>query len=90
MEWPELLYPYLVRARDLNIPATAVYGFVAEIDRQYLTTLDDFEGVPDHYQRISVTITTDGEEFRADAYIAALPCRDQFGNQIADGVWSED
>ncbi|HVB98270.1 MAG TPA: gamma-glutamylcyclotransferase family protein [Candidatus Dormibacteraeota bacterium] len=48
-----------------------VYGVLYQITEAALKTLDRFEGAPEHYRRIEVTVTdTHGGPVRAQAYIA--------------------
>jgi len=61
-------------AATANIrPSTgkAVYGILFKIPESALRTLDRFEGAPEHYRRIEVTVTDNQESpVRAQVFIA--------------------
>jgi gamma-glutamylcyclotransferase (GGCT)/AIG2-like uncharacterized protein YtfP len=62
--------------------ADAVSGELYEVDAAHLTRLDAFEGHPDHYVRMTVTLE-DGREVLG----YGLPAERATGTRIAGGDW---
>jgi len=52
-------------------PGKTVHGVLYKIHETAFRSLDRYEGVPEHYRRIEVTVTAgSGSKFAAQAYIA--------------------
>jgi len=46
-----------------------VFGVLYDLDQKALDILDDFEGYPDVFNRVHVTVQSNGHDFRAWVYI---------------------
>lgn len=78
---PKEGYATMLRSRVLGREASAVHGYVYEVDDDGLSKLDFYEGVPYHYRQVplKVKLTTKfaskeaGEDVKTLTYLAAKP-----------------
>ncbi|MHA1785692.1 MAG: gamma-glutamylcyclotransferase family protein [Candidatus Helarchaeota archaeon] len=78
-------YPFAIQRQNSHFKA-----LVFEVSDEDLASLDEYEGVPSLFQRVTCRITIDGKEDEAEIYIASEYTKQRLKEEIEEFFTDEE